>query len=1431
MKNKWVKRTLALALATQVVATGVPVQAAAVDDVKEAKEQTIEDEEVAKGATDEEEKEEKSEEKSEEKTEEASKKEEKKDESKLDESKEVKEDTEESDEDLDEESEDEDSEKDEDKEDKDKKDKKKKKLKEEKDETPSPVYSYNFEDEDSVKGKLRDDAKIVKDEQKDSSVLYLPGKGSMDLPDDLFAKIAESENGEFTMSLWVNPASDAQNYSKFFDASNAPIGATNSGANWWNDPDFAFAAGGGAYDMTLYVGKPNESTDVKTKVKFDKQLTRDAWQYLTVTFKEDEYKVYLNGKSLGYTDGADNTKKVVDVLPKLLDSDYLKTLKYASLGKSYYTSDNDFKGYMDDVEFYDVALTEDQVKDLYSSFPEMKKPVSRGTLDIDMSAKTGPVKHGATGYLYGVGEDNVPSVNLQTAIKPYMCEQKPAEGLQHPNGDVLIMADTFLEAGGDSIQIACPDIYANWPYEYEGIDEYCEKLQTMVKQTKEAGLSDVAVYVLFNEPEGNWFNEIWSNDMSKFDAAWLKAYKAVKEIDKDAKVAGPNFCCYQARQLETYMQFCAENDCIPYQISWHVLNNDLYNNFHNNVVHYRDLEKKYWLEPGLITEPREIVINEYADFTHLGVPGALARWIGLFEDEKVTACLAYWHISNNLSDLAADNNEPNGAWWLYKWYGELSGETVNIDVSGLPQTQFYGVASVDSNKKSSNVIFGGAENAVLNLNNIDKSIFGDKIEVKFECTDWTGINGAAVAPTYMKKEVYEVGEDGSCQIKMDELVAAAAYNLTITPADDDAEVGLVENGPWKKTYEGEEAELTGGAREAGKNQSFACSGIGQAQGLDSENAKATFKVDVPEDGYYRFDMVYGAGTGNNTYNTAANDPKNAIQKLFVDGEYKTDMYLQNTLTFYMSGLHTEYVYLTKGAHDISVSGTDSEGKASIDCVYLTFVGDENALYNDKNVKTYEAELSDYNILGSQTATTVRTANDVNGYTGAGYAVGLDTSVKDGGGIRFITFAKENGTYKLSVKYNGSDAAEIGVYVNNSNKTLDRKVDTLKAAATGSEWNTVTTDVFLERGINIIDLDSTSAALAVDNLTIEKVDNKNITAIEAEDCKLIGDVTVAENPAASGGKFVNEILASKDGKNALEIEYNAPSAGKYELVVYQSNKELFGSHAYNAQMIDRFITLDVNGKDEKTVYFRNTYSVDSFRSQCVALNLKAGKNVIKIYNNDYRHHKNGVNGVNTCVNYTPNLDKFEFVQVSKTAEPEEPKPENPQPSKPSNPSQPSQPSNPSQPSGGNGGSSSSNGSSQASSGTKTIAEASVPAAGPAVSGSAPAQAGKNNAAASVAPKKSASTNAAGTKTTESAEEEADAEESEEVEVKADADVKEVDEKVDETSDDSVEIQEEETPTAVEEGSNSGLLAGIIIVAVLAVGAAVTALLRKGKLNIK
>lgn len=1113
---------------------------------------------------------------------------------------------------------------------------------------PTPVYSWDFESDDVSDAALEGEASIVKDRIK-GRVLNLPGgsvgAGSMTLPQDLFENLGDEG---FTISMWVKASSDTGAYTKIFDASNSPLGATYDGGNNWSCPDFALAAGGNVYDLTLYVGEAGKSTENKSKICYDTHLLRDAWQHMTVSVSPQAYRVYINGEEITYQDAQQGTKKVTEVLPSLFADGYLASLQYASIGKSFYTSDNDFCGQVDDVQFYGEALEANEAKELFESYGEIDTTVPPAEITVDMAESTGAVKHGATGFLYGLGEDDVPNVNLLTAIKPYMCEQKPADGLQHPNGDILNIADTFLEAGGDSIQIACPDIYANWPYEFESIPEYLEKLKEMVRQVKEAGLSERAVYVPFNEPNGNWYGNITDSTVQQnFFSAWKQAYDAIKSVDPNAKIAGTNLTHYIDSHMKAFVQFCAQNDCIPDQITWHVLNDGLYNSFPSDVAKFRSYEKQYWIDAGKTTEEKEIVINEYADFTHLGVPGQLARWIGLFEDEKVTACLAYWHISNNLDDLAADNNEPNGAWWLYKWYGEMSGDTLSMKTAGLPKTQLYGVASLDENKKSANVIFGGADGKLnVTLEHVDQTeSFSGKVKVKLESTSWTGINGAADEPVLVREEIYPVDEDGSVTIPIEDMVAASAYNITVTQAGDEDTTGVCTEGPWRQTYEAEDAILAGNARKAGKDSRYACSGTGQAQYIDDPGDSVTFRVEVPRDGYYKFDMVYGAATGNNTSDTSSNDPKNAVQELYVDGEKSADMLLENTLTWYMSGMHTEYVYLKAGSHDLKVEATKSEGKATLDCMYLTFVGDEEALYRAKNVKEYEAELSDFNVLGEQTSTTVSTDTALPGYSASGYVTGLDTPVTEGGGIRFTVCVAENGMYKLTADYAAQEEGSLNFYLDNTALTLDNLIASETAQATDGAWGTVSTVVFLQKGINIIDLDAQDASMAVDKLTVEREqDQSQITVIEAEDCKTFGNVAVGSNSYASGGKYVKQILASAEGKNGLLLEYDALEAGDYRLVIYQSNKELFGNHSYNAQMVDRFVTLSVNGGEPQQVFFRNTYSDEAFKSQVATVTLKEGANTIQIYNDDSRTIKNGVGGVNTCVNYTPNLDKFEITSA-------------------------------------------------------------------------------------------------------------------------------------------------------------------------------------------
>ena len=101
-----------------------------------------------------------------------------------------------------------------------------------------------------------------------------------------------------------------------------------------------------------------------------------------------------------------------------------------------------------------------------------------------------------------------------------------------------------------------------------------------------------------------------------------------------------------------------------------------------------------------------------------------------------------------------------------------------------------------------------------------------------------------------------------------------------------------------------------------------------------------------------------------------------------------------------------------------------------------------------------------------------------------------------------------------------------------------------------------------------------------------------------------------------------------------------------MVIHHSNGELFGRHDYNAQLVDRFATIKVNYEKPFNVFFRNTYSDDSFKTRTVDVKLRKGKNTILIYNDDSRTVKCGVRtegGIQyeNLVNRTPNFDKFEF----------------------------------------------------------------------------------------------------------------------------------------------------------------------------------------------
>ena len=92
-------------------------------------------------------------------------------------------------------------------------------------------------------------------------------------------------------------------------------------------------------------------------------------------------------------------------------------------------------------------------------------------------------------------------------------------------------------------------------------------------------------------------------------------------------------------------------------------------------------------------------------------------------------------------------------------------------------------------------------------------------------------------------------------------------------------------------------------------------------------------------------------------------------------------------------------------------------------------------------------------------------------------------------------------------------------------------------------------------------------------------------------------------------------AENDVDKYLEFEVSVPNAGIYAMQLFHSNDEIFGTHSYNTKIIDKFANIKVNDEAAKRYFFINTISRDTFKEKTVYIDLKAGKNKIKIFNDN------------------------------------------------------------------------------------------------------------------------------------------------------------------------------------------------------------------------
>ncbi|MGW1910363.1 RICIN domain-containing protein [Streptomyces sp. NPDC002076] len=412
---------------------------------------------------------------------------------------------------------------------------------------------------------------------------------------------------------------------------------------------------------------------------------------------------------------------------------------------------------------------------LATAAPAQAVPTSATTLVVDAARTLRPVTHVATGSLYGLADATTPADSLVTPLKPNTFVQMAPGGSQLPNGepkpagDALVVAPKAARAGA-KVVVRMPDWYPNFPYKWVSWSDWLSAVDKQVASVKSSGATNIAAYELWNEPDGTWD----TTNAGAFDAGWTRTYKEVRSKDGGTPIQGPSYSAWNQSWMSQFLTDAKANGTVPDIISWHELQGSA--DIAAHVAAYRSLES------SLGISARPIAIEEYGTTSEVGVPGPLVGYLAKFERAGVhDAELAFWNHYGTLGDTLTDTGgAPNGAYWLYKWYGDMSGDML---VTTPPaQTGIDGIASRNSLGNQISVIAGGCTGScAVTVNGLGAlPAFGGMVHVKLEYTPSKGRTTAVSGPVTISDTDCTVS-NGSITVPVS-MNAADGYHLTITPS-------------------------------------------------------------------------------------------------------------------------------------------------------------------------------------------------------------------------------------------------------------------------------------------------------------------------------------------------------------------------------------------------------------------------------------------------------------------------------------------------------------------------------------------------------------------------------------------------------------------------------------------------------------------------
>jgi len=327
---------------------------------------------------------------------------------------------------------------------------------------------------------------------------------------------------------------------------------------------------------------------------------------------------------------------------------------------------------------------------------------------VDFAKVIGPTTHKASGVLHSISatephDDLVlplkfkafrGRVNQQYLLAPGFYDRMKRMGIVHVQA---VLSDSH----------GYTNPIHGWPGDSGDWSHWENVVEEAVKACQERHLE--IEYDIWNEPDIEYF---WKRDRPTWLETWKRAYRKVRSIDPDAVIVGPSITHLDVEFMTEFLTYGKQNNCLPDILSWHELATAGGETIPENVEKAKELLRS--LEIGI----GRISLHEIVPRRKQYCPGTTVCYFANVERTTVeSACHSCWpdvvanNGGNNSLDglLTYDTRRPRACWWVYWFYGDMTGQLVGLSITGDTHLNADGLAAFDEQRLQACILIGSYE--------------------------------------------------------------------------------------------------------------------------------------------------------------------------------------------------------------------------------------------------------------------------------------------------------------------------------------------------------------------------------------------------------------------------------------------------------------------------------------------------------------------------------------------------------------------------------------------------------------------------------------------------------------------------------------------------------------------------------------------------